>query len=36
MRSLGLGQIALIVALIALLMLTGFWAMFVWNSLVTP
>ncbi|KRR02360.1 hypothetical protein [Bradyrhizobium valentinum] len=31
MRSLGLGQIALIVVLIALLMLTGFWATSVWN-----
>ena len=32
MRSLGLGQIALIVALSALLMLTGFWATSVWNA----
>ncbi|ANW00307.1 hypothetical protein [Bradyrhizobium icense] len=32
MRSLSLGQIALIVVLIALLMLTGFWATSVWNA----
>jgi hypothetical protein len=32
MRSLGPGQIALIVVLIALLMLTGFWATSIWNA----
>ncbi|WOH49320.1 hypothetical protein [Bradyrhizobium sp. sBnM-33] len=32
MRSLSLGQIALIVVLTALLMLTGFWATSVWNA----
>ncbi len=32
MRSLSFGQIALLVALTVLLLLTGFWAMSVWNS----
>jgi hypothetical protein len=31
-RSLSRGQIALIAALIALLILTGIWAMIVWNA----
>ena len=32
MRSLSLGQIALIAALTALLILTGIWAITVWNA----
>jgi len=32
MRSLGLGQIALLVVLTVLLLLTGFWATSVWHS----
>jgi hypothetical protein len=32
MRSLSLGQIALLVVLTVLLLLTGFWATSVWNS----
>ena len=32
MRSLNVGQIAIIVVLIALLVLTGFWATSVWNA----